>query len=181
MAELDCGHNQHVRHKPPMQWREWVLDADSRAARVGSPLACPLCDRAELPDPLRLARRAQWDHSTMPAALHRDHRVEAGTWIRIVAEAGQLRVRAATTPVLDVVLEAGSAQAIPPGVEHRIEPQGTARLAIEFLIVDRTGPGAEAGGDPACWAPLICPECGGVAGDGRGHHPGCATESEMKN
>ncbi|MCY7346517.1 MAG: DUF3565 domain-containing protein [Pyrinomonadaceae bacterium] len=24
-AELDCGHFQHVRHKPPLVAREWVL------------------------------------------------------------------------------------------------------------------------------------------------------------
>ena len=82
VAELECGHNQHVRHKPPMQWREWILDADSRRSRIGTPLPCRLCD----------------------------------------------------------------------------QPEETA------------------GGDPACWAGLICPECGGVAGDGTGHHPGCAAE-----
>ncbi len=34
-------------------------------------------------------------------------------------------------------------------------------------------PPPEAGGDPACWAGLICPECDGVLGDGDGHRPGC--------
>ena len=81
VAELECGHNQHVRHRPPMQWREWVLDPVSRAGRIGTALDCPLCDRAEGPAPL--------------------------------------------------------------------------------------------GGDPACFADRVCPECGGVAGDGPGHKPGC--------
>jgi hypothetical protein len=45
VAELDCGHNQHVRHRPPMQWREWVLDPALRAARIGTIMDCPLCDR----------------------------------------------------------------------------------------------------------------------------------------
>lgn len=31
------------------------------------------------------------------------------------------------------------------------------------------------GGDPACWAHLVCPECGGVA-DGS-HRPGCRLAS----
>lgn len=84
VARLDCGHNQHVRHKPPMQWREWVLDAEGRAARIGTAIECPLCDAGEIP-------------------------------------------------------------------------------------VD----GGAVGGDPACLAHRVCPDCDGVAGDGRGHKPGC--------
>ncbi|MGH9092426.1 MAG: DUF3565 domain-containing protein [Acidimicrobiales bacterium] len=49
VAELDCGHGQHVRHRPPFQLRPWVLDEAGRGARLGTPLDCPLCDRAEPP------------------------------------------------------------------------------------------------------------------------------------
>jgi hypothetical protein len=44
VAELACGHNQHVRHRPPWQVRPWVLTAEGRAARLGQPIDCPLCD-----------------------------------------------------------------------------------------------------------------------------------------
>ncbi len=33
------------------------------------------------------------------------------------------------------------------------------------------------GGDPACWAGLLCPECGAVL-DGKGHRPGCSLEAD---
>lgn len=46
MAELACGHTQHVRHTPPWQVRPWVVTASGRAQRVGTPLACALCDAA---------------------------------------------------------------------------------------------------------------------------------------
>lgn len=45
VAELDCGHNQHVRHRPPFELKPWVLDDESRNARVGTERDCPLCDR----------------------------------------------------------------------------------------------------------------------------------------
>jgi hypothetical protein len=43
VAELECGHSQHVRHEPPWQVRPWVLTAEGRAGRLGTVLRCPLC------------------------------------------------------------------------------------------------------------------------------------------
>ena len=45
VAELECGHGQHIRHRPPFRLAEWVLHEESRQARIGSPLECPLCDQ----------------------------------------------------------------------------------------------------------------------------------------
>ena len=183
VAELACGHNQHVRHRPPFQLRAWVLDPDGRLGRLGTPLNCPLCDRCELPEGLRWVRTsAAWDERTMPAGLRRAHRVAAGTWGRIVVQAGRLRFVAATTPTIDVELEAGSTQAIPPEVIHEVEPLGAVRFSVEFFAVDCTGgAGTEAAevygplpeGDPACWAGLLCPDCGAVVDSGY-HRPGCS-------
>jgi hypothetical protein len=44
VALLECGHRQHVRHRPPFQERPWVEDADGRAGRLGTPLECRVCD-----------------------------------------------------------------------------------------------------------------------------------------
>lgn len=44
VAELDCGHNQHVRHNPPWINRVWVTTAEGRAGRLGSVLRCKKCD-----------------------------------------------------------------------------------------------------------------------------------------
>ncbi len=47
VAVLDCGHRQHVRHKPPFIERPWViLDAD-RTTMIGSQLDCKACDSQE--------------------------------------------------------------------------------------------------------------------------------------
>jgi hypothetical protein len=75
VAELACGHSQHIRHRPPFELREWVLSEDERAAAVGTLRDCPLCNR---------------------------------------------------------------------------------------------------GGEPACFAHLVCAECGSVVGDGAGHRAGCS-------
>jgi len=45
VALLECGHRQHVRHKPPFLERSWVLEAASRELWIGRPLDCRLCDQ----------------------------------------------------------------------------------------------------------------------------------------
>ena len=43
VADLECGHSQHMRHEPPWQVRSWVLTAEGRAGMVGQSLACAEC------------------------------------------------------------------------------------------------------------------------------------------
>jgi hypothetical protein len=50
VAELACGHNQHVRHNPPWTSRPWVTSAEGRNARLGAMLGCRKCERGEPPD-----------------------------------------------------------------------------------------------------------------------------------
>lgn len=93
-----------------------------------------MCDRAELPEGLAVVRTSDtWDAGMMPAGLRRDHRVAIGTWARLRIEQGELRFCAETEPVIDVLLEAGAEQAIPPGVAHAVEPHGSVRFFVEFL------------------------------------------------
>ena len=44
VALLACGHSQHVRHRPPYVYREWVLQAHSRAEKIGTELNCLNCE-----------------------------------------------------------------------------------------------------------------------------------------
>jgi hypothetical protein len=45
VADLECGHTQHVRHDPPWQVRPWVTTADGRLGFIGARLNCVKCDR----------------------------------------------------------------------------------------------------------------------------------------
>ena len=49
-AELDCGHYQHVRHKPPLITREWTLSEERRREKLGVELDCQKCDDGEPKD-----------------------------------------------------------------------------------------------------------------------------------
>lgn len=45
VAELECGHNQHVRHNPPWFIRAWTQTAEGRQGALGLPLRCRLCEQ----------------------------------------------------------------------------------------------------------------------------------------
>jgi len=133
-AELSCHHRQHVRHRPPFWDRPWVVTAEGRAAHLGTTLDCPLCDRAEFPSGLRTVRTAgPFDAATLPPGLRTSHVVAEHTWGRLRVLEGSVRFTMATTPPVDVRLDAGEEQAIPPGVTHALTVEGPVRVAIEFL------------------------------------------------
>ena len=44
VAELACGHNQHVRHRPPWILRPWVVTEEGRRSMLGTQLECKKCD-----------------------------------------------------------------------------------------------------------------------------------------
>jgi hypothetical protein len=43
VADLECGHGQHVRHRPPWEVRPWVLAEASRQEKIGTALDCLIC------------------------------------------------------------------------------------------------------------------------------------------
>ncbi|QDV62551.1 DUF3565 domain-containing protein [Crateriforma conspicua] len=43
VSQLACGHNQHVRHDPPLVTRNWVLTQQGRDTMIGYHLGCKKC------------------------------------------------------------------------------------------------------------------------------------------
>lgn len=135
VAALSCLHRQHVRHRPPLSDRPWVLSAEGRADRIGTEIDCPLCDRAELPTGLRTARTAgPFDAESIPASLRHAHRVAAGTWGALRVLRGSVGFSMRTDPPLQRRIEEGQSQSIPPDVLHAVELDGPVLLALEFLV-----------------------------------------------
>jgi hypothetical protein len=53
VAELECGHNQHVRHDPPWECRPWVVTPEGRRSRLGMRLNCVARAQIAVPQPGR--------------------------------------------------------------------------------------------------------------------------------
>ncbi len=45
VADMACGHAQHVRHQPPWQSRPWVVSEQGRLEKIGFELDCVECDK----------------------------------------------------------------------------------------------------------------------------------------
>ena len=43
VADLACGHTQHVRHQPPWINRPWVITPEGRQQHLGQRLWCKHC------------------------------------------------------------------------------------------------------------------------------------------
>jgi hypothetical protein len=44
VADLACGHTQHMRHDPPWINRPWVVTPQGRQSHMGMLLNCRLCE-----------------------------------------------------------------------------------------------------------------------------------------
>lgn len=138
VAELDCGHAQHVRHQPPWKLAEWVTRAAGRADRLGQPLPCPLCRMPRMP-PCAVAYRSSptYDATTVPAGLLRTHDLKADTWGRIEVLEGRVAYVLEDEDDLTFVLRPGVDGVVAPGRPHHIEPAADARLRVVFLNTTR--------------------------------------------
>ncbi|HVZ37546.1 MAG TPA: DUF3565 domain-containing protein [Polyangiaceae bacterium] len=131
VAELACGHTQHVRHRPPWQERAWVLSEQERARRLGTELECPYCDMAALPpDVAPYKRSPTFSAETVPEALLREHRTRAGVWAQIVVEEGKLEY---VCPRGTFVLRPGVTGVVEPERPHHVRLLPAARFHVVFL------------------------------------------------
>lgn len=70
VADLECGHTQHVRHDPPWQLRPWVLTEESRRTHLGTTLPCRLCDPPPITGALPSSRSEQYLDARIQGLCH---------------------------------------------------------------------------------------------------------------
>lgn len=138
VADLDCGHGQHVRHRPPFIVRPWVENPAGREAHLGTLLDCVLCDRMEWPDGLAAyARTPEFDQDTVPPGLVSSHATKTGVWARIHVLEGRMLYHVEAPVDRCVRLEAQATGIVVPDVPHHVEPQGPVRFFVEFFRLAR--------------------------------------------
>ena len=133
IADLACGHSQHVRHRPPWQNRPWVESDEERQAKLGAAIECLACEMPQVPVGSRERRRTpSFTEATVPAGLLEAHRTKAGVWARVVIEAGSLEYTL-EDPRRTFVLTPESVGVAPPEMAHHVRPRGPVRFHLVFL------------------------------------------------
>jgi tellurite resistance-related uncharacterized protein len=133
IAELACGHSQHVRHRPPWQSRPWVTSAEGRTEKLGQSIDCPLCKMPEAPAGVgEYKRTATFTQSSVPIGLLRDHRTKPGVWARIVIEEGELEYTL-DAPVRTFLLTPEYPGIAPPDAAHHVKADHAVSFHVEFL------------------------------------------------
>ena len=132
VALLDCGHPQHVRHRPPFFNRPWVTTEEGRSSRLGGILNCVRCDRFELPDHfISYKQTPVFTEASMPAGIMSEHATKAGIWAKIFVTAGTLRYQVEALD-MDIVLSEGQPGIVVPEVVHRVVPLGAVQFFVTF-------------------------------------------------
>lgn len=131
VADLACGHAQHLRHKPPFENRALVTTEKGRAELIGMPLDCLFCNMATLPSGLVVYGGTRvFDETSVPKGLLANHTTKAGTWGRIVVQEGRLLY---TVGLASWIIRPGVVGIVEPRVLHHVTPQGPVRFLVEFL------------------------------------------------
>lgn len=135
VALLDCAHGQHVRHKPPFTNRPWVETVEGRAEKLGFELDCVRCDRFEFPENLTSYQKSSdFNETTTPPGLRKDHSTKTGTWGLIKVSEGQLKYVAGDH---QQVLSPGKDGIVVPNMRHHVEEIGPVQFHIEFYKIEK--------------------------------------------
>jgi tellurite resistance-related uncharacterized protein len=133
VAELSCGHGQHVRHEPPFTLRPWVVTEEGRTSRLGQPLDCVRCDRLELPESFEPYRKTPvFTEQTVPSGLLSAHTTKAGVWGELEVLAGALDYVVESEPEVRTLVSEGQRQLIAPELRHRVEIAGPVAFTVQF-------------------------------------------------
>jgi tellurite methyltransferase len=146
VAELDCYHGYHTRHRPPLVSRPWATNEEGRQSRIGAELQCARCERLEFPEGLEPVRRTpEFDQESVPERLLRSHATQTGVWGRIEVLEGELGYWVEAGNGREVRLTPSRSGVIVPEMAHRLLLKGPVRFFVEFFKREERGGGPNVG------------------------------------
>jgi hypothetical protein len=71
VADLACGHTQHMRHNPPWIERPWVMTPEGRQNHLGGTLDCRQCAAEERSTGERTIADASLDNASADESAYK--------------------------------------------------------------------------------------------------------------
>ena len=139
VADLVCGHCQHMRHNPPWMERAWVTTVEGRKAHLGTEVDCVLCDSREIPERATFVRKTEvFTENTIPDGLRKQHKTTEGVWGKLSLIEGHLKYMIFEPYNEKQLLGCEHPGIILPDVPHAVEPIGNVQFYLEFFKVAKT-------------------------------------------
>jgi tellurite resistance-related uncharacterized protein len=133
VADLDCGHTQHVRHNPPLTSRPWVTTLQGREEKIGKTLNCLKCEKLDFPENFSAYKKSPvFTESTIPKALLSNHSTKQGIWAKINVLEGQLKYFILSPIDKEFTLDSTQLGIVLPEVIHKVEPIEKVTFYVEF-------------------------------------------------
>lgn len=125
VADLECGHAQHVRHNPPWTNRPWVLETEGRKRSLGTLLDCLKCNMPQVPPSARQIGGSEVLNQQVIAKQYADiHRNDSDMWIRVVVTEGELVYQQVADKTKGYVIDPEFAAVIAPGERFALREKG---------------------------------------------------------
>lgn len=133
VADLECGHAQHVRHNPPWVNRPWVLEVEGRKRALGTLLDCLKCNMPRIPsEAQQIACSAML---TQQAISEKDADLQyndADTWVKVVVHEGELIYQQIADKTIGYVIDSEFAAVIAPGERFVLREKGRVRYQLFY-------------------------------------------------
>lgn len=133
VADLDCGHGQHVRHQPPFFERPWVMSEAGREEKLGSFLNCLRCDSFEIPDGYEQYKQTPvFNNQTLPRGLRASHTTKKGVWAQIHMKKGSLTYVVEEPLRCEFDLTPDQPGIVVPQVPHYLQLEEDMEVSVSF-------------------------------------------------
>ena len=130
VADLACGHTQHVRHNPPWTNRPWVLKEETRKPFLGTHLDCLKCNMPKMPANVYLVGSVECLDQQSLVEQYAGMQCNDKGWIQIIVTEGELVYQLVTDKLTGYVIDADLSAVVAPDSKFFLKPKGDVLFSL---------------------------------------------------
>ncbi len=136
VANLICGHCQHVRHNPPWVNRPWISTEATRELYIGQSLNCLKCNMPNIPSSAKQIKCSeQYDQQSLHQQFVGAQVNNSDFWIKVIIFEGELVYRRLTEIPHGYVVDSEYSAVIEPRMKYILRSKGPVRFKFQYYQV----------------------------------------------